>query len=102
MPPVLGFVPSRNAPFFHNGPWPPGTSLTVSIPGLPTINIDVTKMGLCGGMSFLTRDIFESGPSQLRGTDSTKIPSALGELILGRLGPELRARQLNTLAEPMD
>src|ERR1700689_1986360 len=89
MPAVPGFLPSQNAPLFTNDgpatPWPPGTSVSVSIPGLPAVNIGVTQMGLCGGMSFLTRDIFESGTPQLRGTDSTKIPLALAELLVGRL-----------------
>lgn len=85
MPCVPGFLPSQNAPLFHNSPWPPGTSLGVSIYGLPPVNLNVTKMGLCGGMSFLTRDIFETGTPQLRGRDSTKIPLALAELLVGRL-----------------
>jgi hypothetical protein len=105
MPFVSGFLPSQNAPLFHNGPWPPGTSLTVSIPGLPTISIDVTQMGMCGGMSFLTRDIFEAGTPQLRNTDSAKIPIALAELIVGRLvqsfdGPETVARWVSLTGLP--
>jgi len=105
MPAVPGFLPSRNAPLFHNSPWPPGTSLAVSIFGLPAVNMDVTQMGLCGGMSFLTRDIFESGTPQLRGTDSTKIPLALAELLVGRLvqsfdGSVTVARWLNLTQVP--
>lgn len=102
---VPGFMPSKNAPLFHNGPWPPGTSVTVSIPGLPTISIDATQMGLCGGMSFLTRDIFESGTPQLRGSDSTKIPLALAQYLVSRLeqsfdGPATVARWLSLTALP--
>src|SRR6266487_3597592 len=82
---VPGFRPSTNAPLFSNGPWPAGTSFGVSIDGLPAVNIDATMMGFCGGMSFLARDIFESGMPQLRGTSSSQIPMALAQLILARL-----------------
>jgi hypothetical protein len=96
---VPGFLPSTRAPLFHNGPWPPGTSLQISILGLPPVSIDATQMGLCGGMSFLTRDIFESGTTQLQGTDSASIPVPLAQHILGRLvdsfdGPPVVSRWL--------
>jgi hypothetical protein len=42
-------------------------------------------MGLCGGMSFLARDIHESGTPQLRSTSSRSIPLPLGRHILTRL-----------------
>jgi hypothetical protein len=82
---VKGFLPSTNAPLFHNGPWPPGTAFSVSIAGLPAISIDTTHMGFCGGMSLLTRDIFESGTPHLRGTVASHIPLPLAQLILNRL-----------------
>jgi len=77
----------------------------VSIPGLPTVNIDATHFGLCGGMSFLTRDIFESGTPQLRNTACTKIPLALADLLVNRLvqsfdGPATVARWLTLTALP--
>jgi hypothetical protein len=105
MPAVPGFKPSQNAPMFHNGPWPPGTTLKVSIPLLGTVNLDATQMGLCGGMSFLTRDIFESMTPQLRNTDSAKIPLALADLIAARLvqsfdGPATVLRWLSLTALP--
>lgn len=74
MPFVAGFLPSQNAPLFGNSPWPAGTALTISVPGLPAVAINATRMGLCGGMSFLARDIFEAGAPQLRGRDSSSIP----------------------------
>lgn len=49
MPIVPGFLPSTVAPLFPNGPWPPGMDLRVSVPGLPTVALDVTHLGLCGG-----------------------------------------------------
>jgi hypothetical protein len=85
MPYVSGFLPSRSAPLFHNGPWPAGLDLRISLAGLPSASIDVTKMGLCGGMSFLARDIHESGTPQLRSTSSQSIPLPLGRHILSRL-----------------
>jgi hypothetical protein len=96
---VAGFRPSTNAPLFSNGPWPPGTTLSVNVMGLPVVNADATRMGFCGGMSFLTRDIFESGAPQLRGIDSRQIPPALAQHLLHRLvesfdGPPVVARWL--------
>jgi len=105
MPAVPGFEPSQNAPLFHNGPWPTGTIVTLPIPLLGNVNLDATQMGLCGGMSFLTRDIFESMTPQLRNTDSTKIPVALANLIANRLvqsfdGPATVLRWLSLTALP--
>jgi hypothetical protein len=82
---VPGFLPSRSAPLFHNGPWPAGLDLRLSLAGLPAASVDVTQMGLCGGMSFLARDIHEAGGRQLRSTDSRTIPLPLGRHILHRL-----------------
>src|SRR5437764_2463740 len=94
---VPGFLPSTRAPLFHNGPWPAGTSLAVSILGLPAVSLDATAMGLCGGMSFLARDIFESGTPQLRNRVASEIPLQLAQHVLGRLidsftGPQIVAR----------
>jgi len=109
MPFVPGFLPSDNAPLFTNDgpatPWPPGTLLTISIPMLPTVSLDATQFGLCGGMSFLTRDIFEAETTQLRGTSCTKIPVALANYLVSRLvqsfdGPATVARWLNLTALP--
>ncbi|WP_433293673.1 hypothetical protein ACQP2F_31205 [Actinoplanes sp. CA-030573] len=82
---VPGFRPSANAPLFGNGPWPMGTRLEMSVLGLPPIKLDATRMGLCGGMSFLTRDIFESGTPQLRERDPSALPRPVAQHILARL-----------------
>lgn len=82
---VEGFVPSTNAPLFANGPWPRGTTFSLSVPGLPPVSINATHMGFCGGMAFLTRDIFESGTPQLRDRIAADIPPPLAQLILRRL-----------------
>jgi hypothetical protein len=81
MPFVPNFLPSRNAPLFKNGPWPPGTSFPIQVPGLPPIQLDQTQAGFCGGMSFLTRDIFEAGTPQLQGKDSVLVPAELAKLL---------------------
>ncbi len=105
IPFVTNFKPSTNAPQFANGPWPPGTEITlIDIPGLPKVSIDATKMGFCGGMSFLTRDIFESGTQQLRGTSAALIPLSLARMILTRLGqsfsgPNVVPRWLHATSE---
>ena len=82
---VPGFAPTSNAPRFHNGPWPAGFSIHVDIAGLPVADLNATQFGLCGGMSFLTRDIFESHTPQLRNLTSTAIPMGLATHILSRL-----------------
>jgi hypothetical protein len=85
MPSVPNFLPSTNAPLFRNSPWPAGTNLNISIMGLPPVAIDATQMGLCGGMSFLARDIYEASTEQLRNRVSSRIPAALAQHLLGRL-----------------
>jgi hypothetical protein len=101
---VPNFMPSQRAPLFGNGPWPAGAPFQFTVPGLPTANIDARGMGLCGGMSFLTRDIFESGTPQLRGRSSSEIPLVTAQHILGRLinsfeGPGVVPRWLQKTAE---
>jgi hypothetical protein len=61
-------------------------------------------MGLCGGMAFVGRDCFEAGAPQLRGTDSSAIPAAVAQHILGRLvesfdGPGTVGRWLSATSE---
>ncbi|ARX81947.1 hypothetical protein SMD44_01345 [Streptomyces alboflavus] len=96
---VPGFLPSTRAPLFGNNPWPPGTALRIDVFGLPVAAVDATGMGLCGGMSFLARDIFENGTPQLRGRSSREVPVEVAQHILGRLldsfkGPGVVSRWL--------
>jgi hypothetical protein len=56
----------------------------VQVPGLPPILLDQTQAGFCGGMAFLTREIFESRTPQLQGKDSVLIPLALAKLLMLR------------------
>ncbi|UQX87594.1 hypothetical protein M6D93_14970 [Jatrophihabitans telluris] len=102
---VSGFLPSTSAALFSNGPWAASTRLRIPIPGLPDIGIDTSRMGFCGGMSFIARDIFEAGRPQLRGTDSTAVPGPVVDVIQRRLrdsfgGPATVARWLRATAEP--
>lgn len=84
MPLVPGFLPSTHAPLFHNGPWPNGLKLTFRVAGVPVLSLDATKWGLCGGMTFLTRDRAEAGAPQLCARDPSQIPLALAEHLLRR------------------
>jgi hypothetical protein len=106
MPFVSGFLPSTIAPLFGNGPWPPGTTFTISVMGLPVATVDATHMGFCGGMSFLTRDIFQARTPQLRSPHSSQIPLALAGYIFQRLiqsfdGPAIVGRWL-ALTQALD
>ena len=65
MPSVPGFLPSTHAPLFRNGPWPAGLKLAIRVAALPALSLDATRWGLCGGMTFLTRDIVEAAQPQL-------------------------------------
>jgi hypothetical protein len=82
---VPGFKPSTHGLLFVNGSpsWPAGLELKTSIMGIP-IRVDATQMGLCGGMAFLTRDIFESGRPQIPNISTPRIPLKLGEHIANR------------------
>ncbi|WP_114947477.1 hypothetical protein [Microvirga calopogonii] len=79
MPSVSGFLPSTHAPLFRNGPWPAGLKLTIRVAGLPVLSLDATRWGLCGGMTFLTRDSVQAGQPQLCARDSSRIPLALAQ-----------------------
>jgi hypothetical protein len=60
MPRVQGFTPSRNGLRFVNS-WPDEPDVEVDIPGLGKVGIGNASNGLCGGMVFTVRDVFESG-----------------------------------------
>ncbi len=52
--------------------------------GVPVLSLDASWWGLCGGMTFLTRDIVEAGQPQLGARDSSKIPLVLAQHLLRR------------------
>ena len=55
---VPGFLPSTSGFHFSNGAWPHLPLLIIQTPFGP-INIGDTAMGVCGGMVYVARDIFE-------------------------------------------
>jgi hypothetical protein len=81
---VAGFLPSTHAPLFPNGPWPAGLTFTIRLAGGPVLSLDASRWGLCGGMAFLTRDLFEARRPQPRGCDPSRIPLALAQNLLDR------------------
>ena len=60
MPAVPGFLPGPNGLRFTNE-WPHEPDIEVNVPPFGTIPIGDASNGLCGGMVFLVRDVFEAG-----------------------------------------
>jgi hypothetical protein len=60
MPSVPGFLPSENGLRFINA-WPHEPNIEVDVPPFGTIPIGDASNGLCGGMVFTVRDVFEAG-----------------------------------------
>ena len=56
---VADFLPSRSGLHFPNT-FPHEAELTVGIPGIATLPLGDAANGLCGGMSFTVRDLFEA------------------------------------------
>jgi hypothetical protein len=96
MPLVPGFLPSTHAPLFRNGPWPAGLRLTIHVAGVPVLSLDATRWGLCGGMTFLTRDSVEAGQPQLCVRDPSRIPLALAQHLLRRQIDSVKAASMIT------
>lgn len=57
----------------------------MTLPGLPTVSVAETPMGLSGGMAFLARDLFESGAPQPRQADPADVPATLVRHLRHRL-----------------
>lgn len=73
---VPGFLPSTSALHFSNRAWPHLALLTIQTPFGP-INIGDTALGVCGGMVYVSRDLFESRalpPIQTVAPSSTSDP----------------------------
>ncbi len=60
MPNVPGFTPSRNGLRFVNS-WPDEPDIEVDVLGLGKVAIGNASNGLCGGMVFTVRDVFDAG-----------------------------------------
>jgi hypothetical protein len=66
---LSNFLPSRNAFQYSNDNWPSEPDLTLSTP-FGNIPIGDASNGLCGGMAFAPRDLFEAGrPPPATGTN---------------------------------
>jgi hypothetical protein len=96
MPLVSGFLPSTHAPLFRNGPWPAELKLTIRVVGVPVLSLDATRWGLCGGMTFLTRDSVQAGQPQLCARDPSRIPLALAQHLLRRQIDSVKAESMIT------
>jgi hypothetical protein len=70
---VPGFTPSRSAFRFPNR-FPRQPVISVPVPGLGQIMIGDASRGLCGGMIFAARDLFEAGQAP----PSDELPPPIG------------------------
>src|SRR5437870_3592169 len=64
MPLVPNFMPSINGLPFRNS-WPPQPDIVVDVPPFGQVAIGDASNGLCGGMVFTVRDVFEAGQPPL-------------------------------------
>jgi len=58
---VPNFLPSTNGLAFVNS-WPSEPDVVVQVPGYGPVGIGNASNGLCGGMAFAVRDVFEAKP----------------------------------------
>src|SRR5262245_3626003 len=66
MPLVPNFLPRSNALPFRNS-WPSQPDIVVDVPPFGRVAIGDASNGLCGGMVFTVRDVFEAGQPPLTG-----------------------------------
>src|SRR6187200_2862767 len=57
---VPGFSASQNGLAFTNS-WPHQPNVVLDVPGIGKLPIGDASNGLCGGMVFLVRDVFDAG-----------------------------------------
>ena len=57
---VPGFLPSTRGLHFPNA-FPHVPNLEIDLPGGTTIPVGDAANGLCGGMAYMVRDLFEAG-----------------------------------------
>jgi hypothetical protein len=64
---VPRFVPSTRGPHFPNA-FPHIPDVEIDLPGGVTVPVGDAANGLCGGMAYMVRDLFEAGlpPPALR------------------------------------
>ena len=82
---VPGFLPSRNGLHFINA-WPHEPDVTIKLPGGGTLPIGDASNGVCGGMVYTVRDVFQTpGLAPVARTDNPLPGSALYRYIVKRL-----------------
>ena len=82
---VPGFLPSANGLHFINA-WPHEPDLTIALPGVGTLPIGDASNGVCGGMVYTVRDVFQTpGLAPVAVTDNPPPSSPLYRYIVTRL-----------------
>ncbi len=82
---VPGFLPSVNGLHFINA-WPHEPDLTIALPGVGTLPIGDASSGVCGGMVYAVRDVFQTpGMAPVAATDNPPPDAPLFCYIVARL-----------------
>jgi hypothetical protein len=81
---VLGFKASVNGLHFTNS-WPPEPDIVVNVPPFGNVAIGDASNGLCGGMVFTVRDVFQAGMPPIPDTTNPPAQSPLFNYIVARL-----------------
>ncbi len=82
---VPRFLPSVNGLHFINA-WPHEPDLTIALPGVGTLPIGDASNGVCGGMVYTVRDVFQTpGLAPIAATDNPPPASPLFRYIVTRL-----------------
>jgi hypothetical protein len=82
---VPGFLPSANGLHFINA-WPHEPDLAIALPGVGTLPIGDASNGVCGGMVYTVRDVFQTpGLAPVATTDNPPSGSPLFRYIVARL-----------------
>ncbi|HEY9287537.1 MAG TPA: NBR1-Ig-like domain-containing protein [Candidatus Dormibacteraeota bacterium] len=81
---VAGFKASVNGLHFINS-WPSEPDIVVNVPGLGNVGIGDASNGLCGGMVFTVRDVFQAGLPPIPDTTNPPAQSPLFNYLVSRL-----------------
>jgi hypothetical protein len=82
---VPGFTPSANGLHFINA-WPPEPDLVLELPGIGSIPVGDASNGLCGGMAYAVRDVFQTpGSAPIAATTQPARGTPLFDYLVGRL-----------------
>ncbi len=81
---VLGFKASVNGLHFINS-WPNEPDIVVNVPPFGNVAIGDASNGLCGGMVFTVRDVFQAGMPPIPDTANPAAQSSLFNYLVARL-----------------